>query len=120
MTRLARSLVERVTITAWIAVSLLQPAHAQNLDYTTLEQVFHQPVTTSATGKPQRASDVPANMVIVTQDDISRSGAVSIADVLQFVPGLDVRYYGLADAEVGMASAATTRRIILILVCWRW
>jgi outer membrane receptor for ferrienterochelin and colicins len=75
---------------------------AQTLDYSTLEQVFHEPVTTSATGKPQRASDAPVNMVIVTQDDIRRSGAVSIPDVLQFVPGVDVRRYGLADAEVGI------------------
>ncbi len=78
------------------------PATAQNLDYSTLEQVFHEPVTISATGKPQRASDAPANMVIVTQDDIRRSGAQSIPDVLQFVPGVDVRRYGLADVEVGI------------------
>ena len=67
-----------------------------------MEQIFHEPVTTSATGKPQRASDVPANMVIVTQDDIRRSGALTIPDVLQFIPGVDVRRYGLVDSEVGI------------------
>jgi iron complex outermembrane receptor protein len=36
------------------------------------------------------------------QDDIRRSGALSISDVLQFIPGVDVRHYGLADAEVGI------------------
>jgi iron complex outermembrane receptor protein len=77
-------------------------ARAQPIDYTTLEQVFQEPVTTSATGQPQRASDAPVNMVIVTQDDIRRSGATNIPDVLQFVTGVDVRHYGIADAEVGI------------------
>jgi outer membrane receptor for ferrienterochelin and colicins len=97
-----RSRIERPLIGGAIAACLALPAFAQTLDYSTLEQVFDEPVTTSATGKPQRASDAPVNMVIVTQDDIRRSGAVSIPDVLQFVPGVDVRRYGLASAEVGI------------------
>jgi outer membrane receptor for ferrienterochelin and colicins len=85
-----------------IATWLAAPAFAQVLDHTMLEQVFGEPVTSSATGKPQRASDAPVNMEIVTQDDIRRSGAVSIPDALQFVTGVDVRTYGLADTEVGI------------------
>jgi outer membrane receptor for ferrienterochelin and colicins len=87
---------------AAIAGWLAGPASAQHLDHTTLEQVFQEPVTDSATGQPQRASDAPVNMEIVTQDDIRRSGAVNIPDVLQFIPGVDVRRYGLANAEVGI------------------
>lgn len=102
MTRFERFRARRLPIAGCLAVCLATPAAAQNLDYSTLEQVFHEPVTISATGKPQRASDAPANMVIVTQDDIRRSGALTIPDVLQFVPGVDVRRYGLADAEVGI------------------
>jgi iron complex outermembrane receptor protein len=77
-------------------------ATAQDIDYRGMEQLFGEPVTQSATGKPQRASDAPVNMVIITQDDIRRSGATSIPDVLQFVAGVDVRTYGVADAEVGI------------------
>ena len=102
MKSVTRYLTARSLIAGTIAAFLALPAFAQTLDYSTLEQVFHEPVTTSATGKPQRASDAPVNMVIVTQDDIRRSGAVTIPDVLQFVPGVDVRRYGLADAEVGI------------------
>ncbi len=75
---------------------------AQAVDYRGMEQLFGEPVTTSATGQPQRASDVPANMEIITQDDIRRSGAASIPDVLQFVTGVTVERYGIADAEVGI------------------
>src|SRR5258708_3219489 len=96
------SRTKRSLIAGCVAGFLGSPATAQNLDYSALEQIFREPITASATGKPQRASDAPANMVIVTQDDIRRSGALSIPDVLQFVAGVDVRRYGLADAEVGI------------------
>jgi len=78
------------------------PGAAQMLDYGTLEQVFGESVTTSATGKPQRASEAPVNMEIITRDDIRRSGALTIPDVLQFMAGIDVRRYGVATAEVGI------------------
>ena len=77
-------------------------ARAQAVDYGALEQVFGEPITTSVTGKPQKASDVPADLVILTQDDIRRSGADNIPDILRFVTGLDVRTYGFADAEVAI------------------
>jgi iron complex outermembrane receptor protein len=77
-------------------------ARAQTVDYGALEQVFGEPVTTSATGKPQKASDAPVTMEIITQDDIRRSGADNIPDILQFVSGISVRRYGFASADVGI------------------
>jgi outer membrane receptor for ferrienterochelin and colicins len=77
-------------------------ARAQSVDYGALEQIFGEPITTSATGKPQRASDVPADMTIVTQDDIRRSGADNIPDILQFVVGIDIRRYSFGDAEIAI------------------
>jgi outer membrane receptor for ferrienterochelin and colicins len=77
-------------------------ARAQSVDYGALEQLFGEPITTSVTGKPQKASDVPADLVILTQDDIRRSGADNIPDILRFVTGIDVRSYGLTDSEVGI------------------
>ena len=85
-------------------------ARAQSVDYQGLEQLFGEPVTTSVTGKPQRAADAPANIEIITQDDIRRSGATTIPDVLRFVTGVDVRTYGLGARM--SAFAATTRRPI--------
>lgn len=88
-----------------LAAGLLLPgtrAYAQSIDYGAMEQLFAEPVTTSVTGKPQRATDAPANIEIITQDDIRRSGATSIPEVLQFVTGLDVRVNGFGDADVGI------------------
>jgi outer membrane receptor for ferrienterochelin and colicins len=77
-------------------------ALAQSMDYGPLEALFGEPVTISATGLPQRAGDVPADMEIITQDDIRRSGADNIPDVLRFVAGLDVRSYGVLSQEVAI------------------
>jgi len=77
-------------------------ARAQAVDYGTLEQIFGEPITDSVTGKPQRASDVPGDLTIITQDDIRRSGADNIPDILQFVTGIDIRRYGFGDAEIGV------------------
>ncbi len=80
----------------------ISQAWAQSPDTGALEQVFGEPVTASATGRPQLVSEAPANIEIITQDDIRRSGATSIPEILQFLPGVDVRQYGLADADVGI------------------
>ncbi len=90
----------------WLAAAMLATgvaaARAQTVDYGALEQLFGEPITTSVTGKPQKASDVPADLVILTQDDIRRSGADNIPDILRFVTGIDVRTYGIADSEVAI------------------
>ena len=93
------------------------PARAQSVAHGALEDLFGEPVTTSATGKPQRASEVPADMEIVTADDIRRSGADNIPDILRFVAGLDVRRYGFAAADVGVRGYnETSNPRLLVLV----
>lgn len=82
------------------------PARAQSIDYGAAEALFGEPVTNSATGKPQRVSDVPANMESITAEQIRRSGADNLPDILRFVPGLDVRRYGFAAADVGVRGYA--------------
>lgn len=94
--------VRLALVSATMALQLTGQACAQSIDYGALEQLFGEPVTLSVTGKPQRAADAPANITIVTQDDIRRSGATDIPSVLQFVTGLDVRRSGLASADVGV------------------
>ncbi len=103
----------------WCAIAALLPAaaRAQAVDYGTLEQIFGEPITTSATGKPQRASEVPADMTIITADDIRRSGADNIPDILRFVTGIDVRSYSFADTQVGLNgydSPTNSRLLVLV------
>lgn len=99
------------------AVCLAGPAWGQEVDYGALEQMFGQAVTTSATGSPQLAAQAPADMQIITADDIRRSGAVDIPGILQFVAGIDVREYGILDNEVairGFSESFNPRLLVLI------
>jgi iron complex outermembrane recepter protein len=45
---------------------------------------------TSVSRKGQKVSETAAAVFVVTQDDIRRSGATSIPEILRMVPGLDV------------------------------
>jgi outer membrane receptor for ferrienterochelin and colicins len=90
---------------------------AQSIDYGATEQVFGEPITTSVTGSPQRASDVPATMEIITADEIRRSGARDIPGVLRHVAGIDVLQWRNDDADVavrGYNQANSPRLLVLI------
>ena len=92
-------------------------AQGQLMNYGALEQLFGEPVTTSVTGSPQRASDVPATMEIVTADDIRRSGATDIPGVLRHVAGIDVLQWTNDQADVsvrGYNQAYSPRLLVLI------
>ena len=77
-------------------------AYAQTMDYGSLESVFGEPVTTSATGTPQRESDSPADITIITADEIRQSGSRNIPEILERVPGLDVLQSGNNVFDVGV------------------
>lgn len=92
-------------------------AQAQGLDYGALEELFMEPVTTSVTGAPQRASEVPASMRILTADDIRRSGAVDLPGVLKQVTGIDVLQWSASHADVavrGYNKAFSSRLLVLV------
>lgn len=92
-------------------------ATAQNMNYGALETLFEEPVTTSATGKPQRVSEVPVTMEILTADDIRRSGAVDLPEVLRQINGVSViqkseQFY---DVSVrGYNQHASQRLLVLV------
>lgn len=93
------------------------PALAQSLDYDALEELFNEPVTTSVTGGPQRASAVPASMVIVTAEQIRRSGAVDVPGVLKQVTGVDVLQWSATHGDVavrGYNKAFSSRLLVLV------
>ncbi len=70
---------------------LAAQTHSPPPDLTTLkiEDLMNVDVT-SASKKEQKLSKVPAAIFVITQEDIHRSGATNIPDLLRMVPGLDV------------------------------
>jgi outer membrane receptor for ferrienterochelin and colicins len=110
-------LVLRAVLGILVSLLLSAPLAAQSVDYGALEQLFNEPVTTSVDGSPQRVSDVPATMEIITAEDIRRSGAKDIPGVLRHVGGLDTLEWGNDDVDVsvrGYDQALAERLLVLV------
>jgi iron complex outermembrane receptor protein len=61
----------------------------ENLKHLSLEQLGNVEVTT-ASKEPEQVWRTPAAIYVITQEDIRRSGATSIPEVLRLAPGLEV------------------------------
>jgi iron complex outermembrane receptor protein len=57
---------------------------------------------TSAGQKAQKLSDVAAALTVLNSDDIRRSGATTIPDLLRYVPGVEVGQATNSDTSVGI------------------
>lgn len=85
-----------------VAVLLSANAQAQTIDYGSFEMLFGEPITTSATGKPQRASEVPATMIIITSEEIRRSGRTNVGMVLRDYAGIETLQPSSFRVDVGI------------------
>lgn len=115
--KIRRLLSGRMGLLAVLSAIFAAPAQAQTVDYGALEKLFGESVTTSATGQPQRVTDVPAAMEIVPADQIRRSGAVDIPGVLKHVPGVDVLQWGTDNSDLsvrGYNQAYSPRLLVLV------
>jgi outer membrane receptor for ferrienterochelin and colicins len=110
------------TLLAGVSAGLLvaaaaSAASAQSIDYGSLEQLFNEPVTTSVTGAPQRSTEAPVDMTIISAADIQRSGATDLPTILSRVAGLDVESRGAGASDVsvrGYNQAMSPRLLVLI------
>ena len=110
-------LVIHTIVTTMLGAAAVSPALAQSIDYGAFEELFGEPVTTSATGTPQRASLVPTDVEIVTADMIRRSGATDTPGVLAHVVGVDVLRWGITSADVairGYDTPFSPRLLVLV------
>ena len=66
-----------------------EQANSEPLKQLSLAELGNVEVTT-ASKEPEKISKTPAAIFVLTQDDIRRSGATSIPEVLRLVPGVEV------------------------------
>ncbi len=68
-----------------------------------------------ATGMEQTKSDAPATVTLLTEDDIKKTGATNLTDILQTVPGVHIQRSAFGfRPEVRIRGAASTQTLLMI------
>ena len=104
-------------VAAGLSLAAAMPAAAQSIDYGSLQEMFNEPVTTSATGSPQRSTEVPVDMTIISAADIHRSGATDLPTILQRVAGVDGLNFAAGQSDIGVRGynqARSPRLLVLV------
>ena len=94
----------------------MRVADVSDLADLSLEELSNLRVTT-ATLRPERYSDAPASLYVITGDDIRRSGATSLPEALRLAPNLEVaRVSGTTWAITarGFLNVITNKLLVLV------
>jgi len=79
----------RLALLAALALPAWPQGKPEDLTSKSLEDLMNIEVT-SVSKKEQKLSSIAAAVFVITEEDIRRSGALNIPDLLRMVPGLDV------------------------------
>ncbi|MBI4830384.1 MAG: TonB-dependent receptor [Candidatus Lindowbacteria bacterium] len=96
-----------------------QASEATSEEYPKRELLFFEeiPIVVSASKREQPITKSPSSISVITAEDIRRSGATSIADLLRRVPGLDVFRVTPSDVNItarGFNEPSTNNLLLLI------
>ncbi len=91
------------------------------IDFTTfsLEELKNVEII-SASKKPEKVSEIPSAVFVITREDIRRSGSVSIADALRMAPGVQVARTDLIDWAISIRSLNEDFSNNLLLHCFHY
>lgn len=107
-------------VAALVALGLTQGATAQapqDLAGLTLEQLAEIEVT-SVSRRPEPLSQAAAAVYVITREDIRRSGAASLPEVLRLAPNLQVQRINSADYAIsarGFNSFDTANKLLVLI-----
>jgi iron complex outermembrane receptor protein len=109
--------INALRLAAAIGAVIASPnAGAQMIDYQALQDAVGEPVTTSVTGKPQRASELPASTIIITREEIGRSPARDVPGLLKTYAGIDVNRWTAGHSDVAVRGGAQTYNARLLVL----
>ncbi len=111
---------------SWLVVALLtlglmpslSRAVAPDDDFAPERMLFDElPTVISATRTEQSLLDVPSSVTVITSDEIRASGATSLPELLEAVPGLDVMRISRSDVNISARGFnAPTSSNLLVMV----
>jgi AcrR family transcriptional regulator len=70
------------------------------------------------TGQPSRVSESPSTTFVITEEEVRRSGAQTLPEILRRVPGIDVRMLAGDDGQIGPRGFAYEYGSRLLLRNW--
>ena len=73
-----------------LVASNAPPGQARDYAQISLEELLNRDITVAATKTRVDVAKAPVSVTVVTPDDIRRSGATNLADLLRTIPGIDV------------------------------
>jgi len=93
-----------------------RPSFTTDLSNMTLEELADIEIT-SVSKRPERLSDAAASIYVITRDDIRRSGATRIPEILRLAPNLEVaRVDATQYAITARGFNSTTANKLLVLI----
>ncbi|MGH8854517.1 MAG: TonB-dependent receptor domain-containing protein, partial [Telluria sp.] len=98
--------VTRLAAALSLAFAIASPSFAQDLDT----------VIVTANRTPQRATDVIADTTVIHAEEIARSGAGSVADVLQRQRGIEITRNGSAGASTNVFLRGANSNGLVVLL----
>ncbi|MGH9515075.1 MAG: TonB-dependent receptor plug domain-containing protein [Terriglobales bacterium] len=100
----------------YLSAASADPNSSNPLKVLTLEQLGNVEVTT-ASRAPEEVRKTPAAIYVLTQEDIERSGATTIPDVLRLVPGVEVARIDSNKWSIGIRGfGSRLSRDVLVLI----
>ncbi|HET6655068.1 MAG TPA: TonB-dependent receptor [Gammaproteobacteria bacterium] len=108
-------------LAAGLALGVRAQPRPQDLDELSLEDLG-KVIVTSVAKSPQRLSQAPASIYVITHDDIIRSGASSVPEMLRLAPNIEVfqtapsTYVVTARGGAGYPSAENLSNKLLVLI----
>jgi len=80
-----------------------------------LEELMEVPVVFASSKRLQPITDASSSVEIITAEDIKQSGAITIADVLRNVAGVQVRQTSVSSHAVGVRGFADAQHVLITL-----
>jgi iron complex outermembrane receptor protein len=101
---------------SWGDSTQKNPEPKGRLTHVSLEELGQIEVTTTSK-EPVKASRTPAAIYVITQEDIRRSGATSIAEALRLAPGVEVARVDSNTWSLGVRGfGSALSRSVLVLI----
>lgn len=109
--------IQQRSILFVLSLCMCSTVLAQKIDYLGLEELFGEPVTAIATGKPLRVSDAPLPVEIISHREIARSGALDIPQLLRRVAGVEVsrNFKGQVDVNIRGYNQPLSNRLLVLI-----